>query len=205
MQTFKHLLIIFVVVALAGAIFRYEKRNNAKPLVDTPAPIVNTPTPDFYPTTPLPTNPTKPTPTQLSPVDGGDSIACTMEAKLCADGSYVGRSGPRCEFTACPDIPAGRMSFGVSYTLKIDQPIMFADGLAVTVKKIDDSRCKPGVQCIWAGELAPTLSIWGGDLGKSVVEVVLGTTRNTSVTHGRYVFTLNDATATTASLTVVKQ
>jgi hypothetical protein len=27
---------------------------------------------------------------------------CTMEAKLCPDGSYVGRSGPACEFAACP-------------------------------------------------------------------------------------------------------
>lgn len=28
--------------------------------------------------------------------------ACTMEAMQCADGSYVGRSGPDCEFSACP-------------------------------------------------------------------------------------------------------
>ncbi len=27
---------------------------------------------------------------------------CTQEAKLCPDGSYVGRTGPNCEFTACP-------------------------------------------------------------------------------------------------------
>ncbi len=29
--------------------------------------------------------------------------ACTMEAKLCPDGSYVGRSGPDCEFKKCPE------------------------------------------------------------------------------------------------------
>ena len=29
-------------------------------------------------------------------------VACTMEAKLCADGSYVGRTGPNCEFAPCP-------------------------------------------------------------------------------------------------------
>ncbi len=29
-------------------------------------------------------------------------IACTMEAKLCPDGSYVGRGGPNCEFAPCP-------------------------------------------------------------------------------------------------------
>ena len=29
-------------------------------------------------------------------------VACTMEAKICPDGSAVGRSGPNCEFAACP-------------------------------------------------------------------------------------------------------
>jgi hypothetical protein len=28
--------------------------------------------------------------------------ACTEEAKMCPDGSYVGRTGPNCEFSACP-------------------------------------------------------------------------------------------------------
>lgn len=27
---------------------------------------------------------------------------CTMDAKLCPDGSYVSRSGPNCEFAQCP-------------------------------------------------------------------------------------------------------
>lgn len=29
-------------------------------------------------------------------------IACTMDAKLCSDGSAVGRQGPNCEFAPCP-------------------------------------------------------------------------------------------------------
>ena len=28
-------------------------------------------------------------------------VACTMEAKICADGSAVGRTGPNCEFAEC--------------------------------------------------------------------------------------------------------
>jgi hypothetical protein len=28
--------------------------------------------------------------------------ACTEEARLCPDGSYVGRMGPNCEFAPCP-------------------------------------------------------------------------------------------------------
>lgn len=36
---------------------------------------------------------------------GGEQIACTMEALMCPDGSYVGRSGPSCAFSACPAMP----------------------------------------------------------------------------------------------------
>jgi len=34
-----------------------------------------------------------------------DEVACTMEAKLCPDGSYVGRVPPDCEFAPCPELP----------------------------------------------------------------------------------------------------
>jgi hypothetical protein len=46
---------------------------------------------------------TNPTPTKYeSPKDKDDGVVCTMEAMLCPDGSYVGRSGPKCEFDICP-------------------------------------------------------------------------------------------------------
>lgn len=41
-------------------------------------------------------------PTKPIPEPGPPPVACTMEAKQCPDGSYVGRSGPNCEFAACP-------------------------------------------------------------------------------------------------------
>lgn len=31
-------------------------------------------------------------------------VACTMEAKICPDGSSVGRTGPNCEFAPCPTV-----------------------------------------------------------------------------------------------------
>lgn len=31
-----------------------------------------------------------------------DAVMCTMDAKQCPDGSWVGREGPNCEFAACP-------------------------------------------------------------------------------------------------------
>ena len=33
-----------------------------------------------------------------------EGVYCTQEAKLCPDGSYVGRTGPRCEFAECPEV-----------------------------------------------------------------------------------------------------
>ena len=38
-----------------------------------------------------------------SPKQKIGKTACTMEAKLCPDGSYVSRSGPNCEFAPCPE------------------------------------------------------------------------------------------------------
>ena len=32
----------------------------------------------------------------------GGGVACTMDAKICPDGSAVGRQGPNCEFAPCP-------------------------------------------------------------------------------------------------------
>lgn len=33
-----------------------------------------------------------------------EQVACTLEAKLCPDGSSVGRTGPNCEFSLCPTV-----------------------------------------------------------------------------------------------------
>ena len=34
-------------------------------------------------------------------------VACTMDAKVCPDGSAVGRTSPNCEFAACPGAKTG--------------------------------------------------------------------------------------------------
>lgn len=44
-----------------------------------------------------------------------NAIACTEEALMCPDGSAVGRSGPECTFTACPN-PG-------SFVGTMDQPV----------------------------------------------------------------------------------
>jgi hypothetical protein len=44
-----------------------------------------------------------PEPINYKNPDEHELTACSMEAKLCPDGSYVGRSGPKCEFSPCPE------------------------------------------------------------------------------------------------------
>ena len=46
-----------------------------------------------------PQNPAGPYPT---PTPIGTSAGCTMEARSCPDGTFVGRTGPNCEFAPCP-------------------------------------------------------------------------------------------------------
>ena len=53
-----------------------------------------------------------------APVSSDTPIACTMEAKMCPDGSFVGRTGPRCEFAKCPDAISDTTSKNDSATVK---------------------------------------------------------------------------------------
>lgn len=123
--------------------------------------------------------------------------ACTEEAKICPDGSAVGRTGPDCEFSECPKT----QSFGVAVTLKVHDSVTFGDGLKMALSQINDSRCKPNVVCIWAGELSVVLSINGGKF-IDVQQVTLGTTTNPKVTQGGYVFELKDVTDEQATIIV---
>jgi len=78
----------------------------------------------------------------------GEQVFCTMDAKMCPDGSYVGRVPPRCEYAMCP---AGTASQPVTVTAKINQRAE-AFGVRITPLEIlEDSRCPSGVQCIQAG------------------------------------------------------
>ncbi len=40
--------------------------------------------------------------TKTRPATAPGPVACTEEAKLCPDGSYVSRTGPQCQFSDCP-------------------------------------------------------------------------------------------------------
>ena len=86
---------------------------------------------------------------------------------------------------------------------KINDTKTFSDGLTIKLKEINDSRCKEGVQCIWAGELAGTFLVSGGVFSPSV-EIILGTTNNKSVTVKGYTFTLQKATEDSITIIIQK-
>lgn len=50
-------------------------------------------------TAPVPNNPPI---EQPETIPEGEGVACTLDAKICPDGSSVGRVPPSCEFEACP-------------------------------------------------------------------------------------------------------
>ena len=74
-----------------------------------------------------------------------NQVACTMEAKQCPDGTYVSRTGPKCEFTKCPEVVNSSVGMGKT---------VIQNGLKITpIKVVEDSRCPAGVMCIQAGRL----------------------------------------------------
>lgn len=44
-------------------------------------------------------------PTSVVPPEA-EPVLCTQDALQCPDGSYVGRTGPHCEFSPCPSVPS---------------------------------------------------------------------------------------------------
>ncbi len=103
-----------------------------------------------------------------------NEVFCTQDAKQCPDGSYVGRTGPNCEFV-CP---------AVNTPIKVEAQIgkeVFALGVKLLPLEIkEDSRCPADVQCVWAGTVRTLVRINSG-LGKSEMIFTLGTPITTEV------------------------
>jgi plastocyanin len=95
---------VAVVIIVSGVIFGvayFVARNmqsNKNATYTTPP--VNTAPETTNPNSATPSLPVTETPATNTPESAVK--ACTQEAKLCSDGSYVGRTGPNCEFSACP-------------------------------------------------------------------------------------------------------
>jgi hypothetical protein len=99
-------------------------------------------------------------------VKAPSGIACTQEAKLCPDGSAVGRTGPNCEFAACPEVateptptPATVPAVATSTPIAIgDSAVVHGMNIRV-LHLVEDSRCPVDVQCIQAGTVRVRIAI----------------------------------------------
>ena len=84
------------------------------------------------------------------------SVACTTDAKLCPDGSAVGRIGPKCEFAECP-ITNNKVNTDI--TLGVGEKVQ-TEGLSITLNSlVQDSRCPIDVQCIQAGAVNTNVTL----------------------------------------------
>ena len=115
---------------------------------------------------------------------------------------------PNMEIIPEPQVPSpspiSTGEFNKTINLKVGEKLIFTDGLTLQVKEINDSRCKPDVQCIWQGELSVKLVFSNGSTASSPTELVLGTVNNKSLTSLGYKFTLESATENSARVTVLK-
>lgn len=111
-----------------------------------------------------------------------DPVACTMEAKICPDGSGVGRVGPKCEFAPCPNVVATPTATSTATTTPEKETGLEAglggkinnSGVQIfPLEVIQDSRCPTDVQCIQTGTVKLKAKIVSG-LGPSEVIFTLG-------------------------------
>lgn len=94
----------------------------------------------------------------ISWIPGSLPVACTMEAKICPDGSAVGRTGPQCEFAACPgeSMTTGDLTLGTGEKGSVGT-------LSLTFNElVQDSRCPVDVVCIEAGAVNTNVTLTSG-------------------------------------------
>lgn len=93
------------------------------------------------------------TPAPVVSTNGGnEQVVCTADAFQCADGSWVGRTGPNCEFV-CPNTATSSTpeKNSATVTVKIAQKVTLLTSSVMPLKVVEDSRCPEDVQCIQAG------------------------------------------------------
>ena len=104
----------------------------------------------------------------VPPIEPPTSVACTKEAKICPDGSAIGRVGEKCEFAACPPgvvtppppvVPLPLPTKDATLKQKIH-----ISGVTLTpIKVLEDSRCPLDVQCIQAGTVRLSVAVASAD------------------------------------------
>lgn len=100
---------LFILFAIGAVVYLFNQNQQLRKLIPTPTPIASTtptasPEPVVEPSvTASASASVRPAKTPLSTkTPDGSGVACTMDAKMCPDGSFVGRVPPLCQFAPCP-------------------------------------------------------------------------------------------------------
>ncbi len=120
--------------------------------------------------------------------------ACTQEAKICPDGSSVGRTGPQCDFAECPTVPS-TLAPKVALNQKVSHNGIFITPLEV----LSDSRCPSDVVCVTAGEISVRTLLEKGTTTQTVT-----LTSQSTVVFGTYKVGLSGVTPEKNSTTTLK-
>jgi hypothetical protein len=75
-------------------------------------------------------------------IENNKPVACTQEAKVCPDGSVVGRTGPNCGFAPCPSPKAGKAPCDVCKESDGGKNY-YIRGAANPCSSADGSQCPP--------------------------------------------------------------
>ncbi|MES3031282.1 MAG: hypothetical protein V4697_02610 [Patescibacteria group bacterium] len=120
-----------------------------------------------------------------------EPVACTMDARICPDGSAVGRQGPNCEFAACPAPTSTSTSSGTTtVAASINQKAQVGTFFVTPLSVLEDSRCPIDVQCIQAGTVRLRAQVVTSAGGTRTTDFTLGTA--VSFDTGAVMVTLTD-------------
>lgn len=103
-----------------------------------------------------------------------EGVICTADAMQCPDGSWVGRSGPNCQFVCPLGTSTPSTSKQTFLQTGIGQEVSGLDVNILPTDIVEDSRCPYDVQCIQAGTVRVRATVTSG-LGTSTSIFALDT------------------------------
>lgn len=110
--------------------------------------------------------------------DESSGVVCTLDAKECPDGSWVGRSGPNCQFVCPIPVSTSTPKGAVTIEAKLNVRVIPITEPITVLSVVEDSRCPIDVQCIQAGTVRVQIKIESG-MGIATETIALGGTITT--------------------------
>ena len=119
----------------------------------------------------------------LNPASNSNLMACTTEAKICPDGSAVGRTGVNCEFAPCPSINnQTQLNLNQSSTTPLN-------GLSTSTNPMTDNlSTKAAISGNYLGSYDTGNYVWGGAMNLAWNDL------NSNILHEKLALNTDDST-----------